>query len=146
MADRLFAAVVLVLSAGYTYLAFAVIRAPFQYDPLGPETWPRILGVVAILCALTVLVRPDVFRFRLALGTWARLAALVVLLLGYAELFEPAGFIIATFVFMALLSLMLGARVLPALGYAAITGVVGYFVCTELLALNLPAGVLRPWL
>ena len=146
MADRLFALAVLIIATGYTYLAVAVIRAPFQYDPLGPETWPRILGAVAILCALTILVRPDVSRFNLPRGSWLKLGLLTGFLLAYAQLYVPAGFIPATFVFMAAVSRILGARWLPALGFAAGIAVVGYFLCTRLLALNLPAGVLGPWL
>jgi putative tricarboxylic transport membrane protein len=146
MADRLFALVILLVSAGYTLLAFTVIKAPFQYDPLGPETWPRIIGVVAIACATFVFIRPDVARFELSLPTWARLAILVVLLLLYAELYQPAGFILATFGFASALSVMLGARILPALAFGAVLGVAGYFACTELLALNLPAGVFDAYL
>ncbi|MBO0662133.1 tripartite tricarboxylate transporter TctB family protein [Jiella sp. MQZ9-1] len=142
MADRLFAGVLLLVVIGYTVIAFTVIHAPFQYDPLGPESWPRLLGVVGIPCVLYVLAKPDVASFGLPLRTWGRLAALVAMLLGYGYLFQPLGFIIATVAFCMALSMMLGAKLLPALAFSLGIGVVGYFVCTELLDLNLPAGVL----
>ncbi|MCE7027749.1 tripartite tricarboxylate transporter TctB family protein [Jiella avicenniae] len=142
MADRIFAGVLLLVAIGYTVIAFTVIHAPFQYDPLGPESWPRILGVVAIPCILFVLAKPDVARLGLPGKTWRRLAALIVMLFAYAYLFQPLGFILATFAFCMALSLMLGARLVPALAFSAGIGIVGYFLCTKLLDLNLPAGVL----
>jgi putative tricarboxylic transport membrane protein len=66
------------------------------------------------------------------------------LLFAYAWLFQRLGFILSTFLFCTALSMMLGARLLAALIFGAATGIGGYFVCTGLLALNLPAGVLAP--
>ena len=142
MADRIFAGVLLLVAIGYTIIAFTVIHAPFQYDPLGPESWPRILGIVAIPCILLILAKPDVASLGLPAKTWGRLAALVVMLWAYAYLFQPLGFILATFVFCMALSLMLGSKIVPALSFSLGIGVVGYFLCTRLLDLNLPAGVL----
>lgn len=146
MVDRLFAGALFLIAIGYTYIAFTAIKAPFQYDPLGPESWPQLLGIAATVCALILLAKPDVKGFGLSLPTWGRIAVLIVLLFGYAQLFQPAGFILATFAFCALLSIMLGAKILHALAFGAATGVIGFFVCTRLLALNLPAGVFAAYL
>ena len=142
MADRIFAGVLFLVAIGYTIIAFTVIRAPFQYDPLGPESWPRILGIVSIPCCLFILAKPAVSSLGLPAKTWGRLAALIVMLLVYSYLFQPLGFILATFAFCLALSLMLGARLVTGLTFSAGIGIVGYFVCTKLLELNLPAGVL----
>ena len=142
MADRIFAGIMLLVAIGYAIIAFTVIKAPFQYDPLGPESWPRILGLVALPCILFILARPDVSRLGVPAKTWGRLAALVVMLWGYAFLFQPLGLILATFAFCMALSLMLGARLVSALVFSGAVGVLGYFVCTKLLEINLPAGVL----
>ncbi|MEE2950861.1 MAG: tripartite tricarboxylate transporter TctB family protein [Pseudomonadota bacterium] len=142
MADRLFAGALLIVAIAYTYIAFAILKAPFQYDPLGPESWPQILGCVAIPCILYVLWRPDVASFDLEMPTWARVGALFVLLMAYAWVFQPLGFILSTLIFCFLLSLMLGAKPLKAGLFGLVTGVAGYFVCTRLLELNLPAGKL----
>lgn len=143
MADRLFAALLLAVIAGYTLIAFTAIRAPFQYDPLGPESWPRIIGLVALPCCLFILVRPDVGSLGVTGKTLGRLAALLAMLAGYAFLFQPLGFIGSTALFCIALSLMLGAQPLKAVAFGVVAGVGGYFLCTELLQLNLPAGVLR---
>ena len=141
MADRIFAGLILAVALAYSAIAFTVIRAPFQYDPLGPESWPRILGVLASLCAVWIIVRPDMRALDVARGTWARLAILLVLLSLYAWAFQPLGFILSTFGFCLALSLMLGARLAPSLAFAAITGFVGYVVAVSLLDLNLPPGL-----
>lgn len=142
MADRTFASLVLVIAIAYTIIAFTVIKAPFQYDPLGPESWPRILGVLAAICAIRILMRPDVASMEVTTPTWIRLAGLVAMLLAYAWAFQPIGFVIATFGFCVALSLMLGAKISASLIFGAVTGVFGYIVATVVLDLNLPAGLL----
>ncbi|WP_067333881.1 tripartite tricarboxylate transporter TctB family protein [Stappia indica] len=143
MADRVFAGAILVIALLYTYIAFTVIKAPFQYDPLGPESWPKLLGIVASLCAIYLIARPDVARLKADLGTLGRLALVVVMLLAYGRLFEPLGFLVSTWVFCTAFGIMLGATPLKAFAFGAVTGTVGYFACTRLLELNLPAGLLN---
>ena len=140
MLDRIFAVVLLGIALAYGFIAFTVIEAPFQYDPLGPESWPRILAVAAVLCLVVLLWRPEVAGFDMGKVTWLKLGAALVLLFGYAELYEPLGFVIATFLFSALAGRLLGAdwRRSGAFGVAA--GVAGYLVCAGLLDLNLPPG------
>jgi putative tricarboxylic transport membrane protein len=146
MADRIFAGVLLLVALGYTYIAFTVIKAPFQYDPIGPEGWPRLLGVVAILCTAYIVIRPDIASMNLSLPTLGRLGVLVVLLFAYAAAFQPLGFVLSTLVFCAILAVILGATPVKALIFGAASGVLGYFICTVLLDLNLPAGILKSWL
>ena len=138
MADRIFAGVLLIVTLAYGAIAFTVISAPFQYDPLGPESWPRILAVVAFLCGLGILFRPDVQGLGVAKPTWVRLVAMLVLLLAYAELYEPLGFIASTFLFAAVVSVMLGARIHHAAFFGVAAGGLGYLLCVVLLELNLP--------
>lgn len=140
MADRIFAGVLLLMTLAYGLIAFTVIRAPFQYDPLGPESWPRLLSVAAAGCILVILWRPDTDRLGVARSTWFRLGAMLVMLVAYAELFEPLGFVISTLLFSAAVSAMLGARPLRSLIFGIGAGTIGYLVCVTLLDLNLPAG------
>lgn len=146
MADRIFAGLLLLVALGYSFVAFTAIKAPFQYDPVGPEGWPRLLGIVAILCTAFIMARPDIARFDATAKTLFRIAVLLVLLFAYAAAFQPVGFIFATWAFCTTLSVILGARPVRAVGYGAATGILGYVVCTGLLDLNLPAGILQPWL
>ena len=142
MADRMFAGLLLLAAIGYTAIAFTVIRAPFQYDPLGPETWPRLIGVLAVTCSGFIMVRPDVTSLGISKKTALRVASLVILLSAYAALYRPFGFIPSTWLFCTALCLQLGGRLTAAVVFGAIAGVAGYFLCTDLLELNLPAGIL----
>lgn len=146
MADRIFAGVLLLIALGYTFIAFTVIKAPFQYDPIGPEGWPRLLGVVAILCSGYIVVRPDIASMNITAKTLGRLAVLVVLLFAYAAAFQPLGFIFSTWIFCSVLGAILGATPVRAVVFGAASGILGYLLCTVLLDLNLPAGILKPWL
>lgn len=139
MADRIFASVLLIVTLAYGIIAFTAISAPFQYDPLGPESWPRILSLVALFCLLVVLWRPDIGSLGVVRHTWLQLGAVLVLLLAYAELYEPLGFIISTFLFAALTSVMLGAGWLRAVIFGVAAGGLGYFISAVLLELNLPS-------
>lgn len=146
MADRIFAGVLLLLALGYTIIAFVAIKAPFQYDPVGPEGWPRLLGVTALVCAGYLVLHPTVASLEVTRSTAGRLALVVVLLLAYAAAFEPLGFIVSTWLFCAVLAAILGASPARAFAFGAASGVLGYLVFTFLLGLNLPSGLLKPWL
>jgi putative tricarboxylic transport membrane protein len=140
MADRLFAGALLIVALGYTWLAFTVISAPIQYDPLGPESWPRIIGTTAALCLLVVLGTPSVSSLSVERRSLTRLAATVALLFGYAFLYQPIGFVPATWIFCGAITLMLGARPLAAAAFGGGVALVAFFGATRLLDLNLPAG------
>lgn len=140
MADRLFAGCLLIVTLAYAYIAWTLIEAPFQYDPLGPESWPRILAGAAVPCLLYILWRPDQEPFAVTKYTWFRLAVMVVLLIAYAELYEPLGFVISTVLFGTIVALTLGAPRLGALAFGTGMGVFGYLLCVTLMGLNLPDG------
>lgn len=142
MADRIFAGVLLVVTLAYGAIAFIAISAPFQYDPLGPESWPRILSILALGCLLIILWQPDDDSLGVARRTWLRLGAVIALLLAYAALYEPLGFILSTIAFTGVVALMLGASPLRASAFGVAAGLLGYLLCVTLLDLNLPAGEL----
>lgn len=140
--DRLFAAVLLVVTLGYGAMALFSIKAPFQYDPLGPESWPQLLAAVMLACLVGLLWRPDSVAFDLDRPTGLRLLGALAALLAYAELFEPLGFVISTFLFSLISSRALGAGWRGAIFFGLGMGVGGYLLCAGLLDLNLPEGPL----
>ncbi|TPE52459.1 tripartite tricarboxylate transporter TctB family protein [Amaricoccus solimangrovi] len=142
MPDRIFAAALAVVTLIYGALAFFVISAPFQYDPLGPEAWPRLLSVAMLLCLIGLLWRPATRDFDVDGPSWARLALVLALLVGYAVLFQPLGFILSTALFAAITSRLLGAAWPRAALFGVLIGAGGYLLCVGLLDLNLPAGPL----
>jgi len=142
MADRIFGCIALAIALGYGYIAFTIIEAPFQYDPLGPETWPQILSVFAGLCCIYIIIRPDGTRFKVLGTTLTRIAILIILLSAYAYLFEPLGFILSTALFCLVLSKILGATAWQAGLFGVASGGLGYLLCAVLLDLNLPEGII----
>jgi putative tricarboxylic transport membrane protein len=138
MADRIFAGFLLLVTLAYGFIAFTIIQAPFQYDPLGPESWPQILSVVAVLCILGVIWKPDTEHLGISAKTWFRMLAMIVLLFAYAELYEPLGFIISTILFGTVVARMLGAPWVRAALFGLGAGVLGWVLCVEILDLNLP--------
>lgn len=141
MADRIFGCITLAIVLGYGFIAFTIIEAPFQYDPLGPESWPQILAVFAGLCCIYIILLPDGGGFKVLGTTLVRIAVLIVLLSGYAYLFEPLGFILSTTLFCLVLSKILGATVGQAILFGVASGGFGYLICAILLDLNLPEGM-----
>ena len=143
MADRIFAAITLLVVMAYGWAAFMLIKAPFQYDPLGPESWPRILSVIAGLCCLWIIFKPTVHEFDITQNSLVRIALMVGLLIGYAYLFEHVGFIIATALYCGASVKLLGGNVKQAVIFGVATSVIGYLVSAKLLELNVPAGVFK---
>ena len=142
MADRIFGCIALAITLAYGFIAFTVIKAPFQYDPLGPEAWPRILAVAAALCCLFIIFKPEARSFRLPANIRLRISLTIVFLAIYAVLFEPLGFIASTALFCIVFSMTLGATAAKSLVFGVVTGGLGYALCVYLLDLNLPAGIL----
>ena len=142
MADRIFGCIALAIALGYGFIAFTIIEAPFQYDPLGPETWPQILSVFACLCCLYIIILPDGTRIKVLGTTLLRIATLLILLSAYAYLYEEVGFMLSTTLFCLVLSRILGATLLQAVVFSVASGSIGYLLCAVILDLNLPEGVI----
>ena len=141
MSDRVFAWALFMLSLGYGYAALK-LHAPFQYDPLGPETWPRLLAAALALAAIAMFRHPDPEPDWHGAAVLRRVGLSALALILYALTFEKLGFILSTSAFCVALSRYLGARWPSAIGAGVGIGVGGYELCTRLLALNLPAGLL----
>lgn len=140
--DRIFAGVAVILVAIYAYFAFVEISAPIQYDPLGPEGWPRFLATVALLLCVLLLRRPEDRAFTATAATVKRVMFAAALVAGYAVVFEWLGFALATALFCSGFARLLGATRTGALLFGIVTGAGLYVVAVHLLGLNLPPGEL----
>jgi putative tricarboxylic transport membrane protein len=139
MSDRIFAVLLLLGAVAYAVVAFS-LEVPFQYEPLGPKPWPILIAVIVSICAVIVLVRPDPEPHWPTGATLARHGVLLIGLALYAVLFEPLGYMLTTTVVCTVFALMLRAPMLWAGAFGLLMGVPGYYVWTEVLQLNLPAG------
>ncbi len=125
--------------------------SPLVADPLGPSAFPTILGWSGLILAAAQLIlawtRPGSPE-----GTSGTIREVVkplvlfALLVVYALVLEPAGYLLATFAFVIVSFLMLGEPLwrggLVAVGFSA--GF--YYLFVRVLKINLPAGMLfRGW-
>ncbi len=118
MSDRIFGLLVIVVALGYI-LSATQIQMSFLSDPVGPKTFPYLVGGVLILCALTVVLKPDDEPTWPPLAAFGKLLIAVVVLVAYAYALRPLGFLIPTALAAGLLSYQISPRTLP----AAITGI-----------------------
>lgn len=124
--DRLFGVVVILGALAYIAGAFQ-IQTSFMSDPVGSKTFPIILGVVAILCGLVFIFRPDSEPDWPSPATLGNIALSAIVMVGYAYALKPLGFLIPTAICAAILSYQISPRPVP----AALTGLglsLGLFV------------------
>ncbi|MBL4919264.1 tripartite tricarboxylate transporter TctB family protein [Szabonella alba] len=142
MTDRLLGAFLLLVGIAYA-VATSFIQVGFTSDTLGPRAVPYLLGFVLILLSAALILRPA----RPVVIEWPRGAVLLSLGLAvgsfilYALAIEPLGFVISTILQVGFLSLLFGARPLPALIGAVLTTAALYGLFNFLLGLRLPGGL-----
>jgi putative tricarboxylic transport membrane protein len=90
------------------------IQTSFMADPVGPRTFPIIIGAVAALCGLIVVLRPDPDPEWPELATLGALVVAVVVLVAYAYALKPLGFLIPTAIAAGILSYQISPRAVPA--------------------------------
>lgn len=126
MSDRIFGLVVVLVALAYIASAFQ-IQTSFMSDPLGPKTFPILIGAVAALCGIVMVLRPDEEPEWPALRMFLSLGVAVLIMVGYALTLKPLGFLLPTAVAAGILSFQISRR--P--GFAALAGIglsIGLFV------------------
>lgn len=142
--DRWIALIILLICLTYGYGAFFTmdqLLPPFmQRNPIWPSTFPKVLSVLAILLSLVILLglektpesdsAPDIDYRRLGDYHLIQALSLLALMVAYALLLRPAGFLLSTAGFLTFGAMILGERKLHILLPVAIlaTGVVWYLV------------------
>ncbi|MEM8632773.1 MAG: tripartite tricarboxylate transporter TctB family protein [Pseudomonadota bacterium] len=124
--DRIFGLVVLITALAYIASA-TQIQTSFLSDPVGPKTFPILIGAVAGICGLFLMVKPDPDPDWPAVRTFGALLVSIIVMIGYAYALEPLGFLLPTAVTAAVLSYQISPRIVP----AAVAGVclsVGLFL------------------
>ena len=137
--DRIFGLVVLLVALAFLASAMQ-LQTSFLSDPVGPRTFPILIGSVTVICSLIMVLRPDPDPGWPATRTFGALAIAVIVLMGYAFALKPLGFVLPTFVAASVLSYQISPKLRPAL----ITGAglsAGLFVLFKfVLGLGLTAG------
>jgi putative tricarboxylic transport membrane protein len=141
MGDRILGGIGLLLAAFFIWQA-TTIQISFISDPIGPKTFPIIIGVLLGVSSLVILLRPDPNPDWPPLLRLAEIGMAVAALVIYAYALPWAGFVISTAAAAAFLGWRLGSRPLPALlaGIATSGGI--YIVFHLILGLSLARGPL----
>jgi putative tricarboxylic transport membrane protein len=138
MSDRLTGLALLALA-----VAYGILAGGYQAmigDPLGPAVFPMALALAGL--SVYLIVRPDPGP------DWPKRRALLkqvltlVAFVAYAYLLEPLGFLVSTFVAVAVLGWLLGARLWQAGAAGVAIAAVLFVLFDAVLGLPLPAGVL----
>ncbi|MCA0927997.1 tripartite tricarboxylate transporter TctB family protein [Ruegeria profundi] len=153
--DRWVAFVILCAAMAYGYAAFFTMDAllpPFmQRNPIWPSTFPKVLAVLTIITCLFILLglekseddgkEPDIDYRRLGDYHLSQALGLLALMVGYALVLRPAGFLSATFLFLVIGSVTLGERkFIVLLPVAAFASFVVWYLVDEVLGIYL-----HPW-
>jgi putative tricarboxylic transport membrane protein len=141
MGDRLLGGIGLALAAFFIWQA-TQIQVSFITDPIGPKTFPIIIGLLLGISSLVVMLRPDPKPHWPAGARLLEIGIAVVALVLYAYALPVIGFVIATALAAAFLSWRLGTPVLRAVvaGIAISVGI--YVVFHLILGLSLAKGPL----
>lgn len=141
MSDRIFGGIGLVLAIFFIWQA-RLIELSFISDPLGPRTFPIIIGALMGLASLVILVRPDPEPRWPAAARLVEIGASIVMMVGYALLLPKLGFVITTAVAAAYLTWRLGTGPLRAVVTGVLTSVGIYVIFHLVLGLSLASGLL----
>lgn len=122
--DRWIALVILLVCTAYGYAAYftmdALLPPIMQRSPIWPSSFPKVLSVCGILAALVIVVglekspqkteAADINLSRLGDYNLGQALMLIGLMVAYALLLRPLGFLASTFLFLTVGSFVLGER------------------------------------
>lgn len=143
LGDRILGLGLLLLAVAYGWAAQQWPEPFGGAEGVGPETFPTILSVVLVAGSLYLMIKPDPDADWPVGKSALELLVSVVVLVVYAFLLEPLGFIISTTLAVGVLSWRMGAAPLRAFLTGLISAVVVFVLFNYGLSLSLPAGLLE---
>ena len=142
--DRAFGIFLLLLGAYVIYGGLS-IEVPFSYDPLGPKTFPVVLGILLSALSLFIIAKPEKAHFPEG-ATRLNTVFIVILLVVYSFSFNYLGFLLSTALLVFFISKIFQGTTKQALGSAVGVSLSVYALFGILLEVPLPAGILGPLL
>lgn len=143
LGDRILGLGLLVLAVAYGWVAQQWPEPFGGAESVGPETFPTILSVILVAGSLYLMVKPDPDA-QWPVGKSAfELVVSVVVLVVYALLLEPLGFVISTTLAVGTLSWRMGATPKHAFVTGLVSAIVVFVLFNYGLSLSLPAGLLE---
>ena len=122
--DRWLALIILLICLAYGYAAYftmdSVLPPILKRSPVWPSSFPKVLVIGAIVFSLIILLgiekappkkeSSELSFANLLQYKWGQAVALLGLMIAYALLLRPLGFLLSTFLFLSLGSHILGER------------------------------------
>ena len=112
--DRIFGLVVLMVALAYIASA-TQIQTSFLSDPVGSKAFPIIIGCVAAICGFVLIVKPDPDPNWPVMRTLFAILVAIAVLIAYAYMLKPLGFLLPTAFAAAILSYQISPKAIPAI-------------------------------
>ncbi|EGH41575.1 MULTISPECIES: tripartite tricarboxylate transporter TctB family protein [Pseudomonas syringae group] len=144
--QRIFAGLLLLACAGLALMAWPY-QAPFSYEPVGPSAFPLLMLGLMGVALLYLLIRPTPIVHteedpELDRETLIKIGVCIVLLLIFAGLFEPLGFILSSILIGIPMARLYGGRWLPSVVVVILMSVGLYLLFDKAMDVPLPLGLL----
>lgn len=144
--QRIFAAVLLLVCVGLAAMAWPY-QAPFAYEPVGPRAFPLLMLGLMSLALIYMLFRPSPIIHseedpQLDRETIIKISICVVLLLVFAGLFEPLGFVLSSILVGIPMARLYGGRWLPSVVTIVLISIGLYLLFDKVMDVPLPLGLL----
>jgi putative tricarboxylic transport membrane protein len=144
--QRLFAAALLAVCVALAVMAWPY-QAAFSYEPVGPRAYPLLLLALMSIALVYMIARPALVVHSedepaLDRHSLLKIGACIVLLLLFAGLFEPLGFILSALVVGIPMARLYGGRWVPTLVVIPLAAVGLYLLFDRVMDVPLPLGLL----
>ena len=146
LVQRLFAAVLLLACAALALMAWPY-QAAFSYEPVGPRAFPLLMLGLMGTALLYMVFRPTPIEHTedeppLDRQTLTKICICVVLLLVFAGLFEPLGFILSSMLIGIPMARLYGGRWMPSVVVTTLMAIGLYLLFDRVMDVPLPLGLL----
>ncbi|WP_367083606.1 tripartite tricarboxylate transporter TctB family protein [Pseudomonas sp. HOU2] len=144
--QRIFASVLLLACVGLALMAWPY-QAAFSYEPVGPRAFPLLMLGLMAAALLYMVFRPAPIKHSeeeppLDRQTLTKIGVCVLLLLVFAGLFEPLGFILSSILIGIPMARLYGGRWLPSIVVTTLMAIGLYLLFDRLMDVPLPLGLL----
>lgn len=144
--QRIFASVLLLVCVGLALMAWPY-QAAFSYEPVGPRAFPLLMLGLMGAALLYVMFRPAPIKHSedeppLDRETLTKIAICVALLLVFAGLFEPLGFILSSILIGIPMARLYGGRWMPSIVVTTLMAIGLYLLFDRVMDVPLPLGLL----
>ncbi|MGU9853075.1 tripartite tricarboxylate transporter TctB family protein [Pseudomonas koreensis] len=144
--QRIFASVLLLACVGLALMAWPY-QAAFSYEPVGPRAFPLLMLGLMAAALLYMVFRPAPIKHSedeppLDRQTLIKIGICVLLLLVFAGLFEPLGFILSSILIGIPMARLYGGRWLPSIVVTTLMAIGLYLLFDRLMDVPLPLGLL----